>query len=235
MLAHHPPRLSLIVVFSAICTPGLPSAATAQAEFSTYVGIFHPTRHLGRFETVTPLLGTSRTQIEHRDAVATGVRLTLWLGGHLGIETTVVYAQSELAQVTRLIASDLPEPFTVTATRLDATVLSTTGRLQARLPVTAGSDLRVAGGLGLLWRAGDAFQPYDGTTSLTFAAGTGITTRVTSHFSVRIDVEDYMSSPELSRPGIPTRLDPEAPETLRPTTRTQHDLVLSAAVSLILW
>ena len=230
------PHPTAMLVLLSLSLLGAPHAAVAQAEFSTYLGFFHPTGRLGSYEVEPGLGGTSSLEIENHDAAALGARLTLWMGSTFGFEGTVTYAQSEVAILTTFESSDLPQIFIRSRMELDAVLLSATGRVQARLALSEASWLRLAGGLGIFERAGDAFELYDDASGVTFVVGTGVTTRVTPGLAIRFDLEDYISSPDLTPAGSQrTREGFETPPPPDIGTDTQHDIVLSAGISLALW
>jgi hypothetical protein len=210
-----------------------PAHASAQIELSTGVGMLVPTGGLFEAAIAQGVLPADTTllTLSHRTAASVGARLTFWLSGRAAVEATVLYSESAL---------QLPAPVglenRLTRT-LGATLLSGTARGLVRFPASDATSLHLMAGLGFLSRGGDAYANVEDTTDLAFLAGAGLVMRLAPHIAFRLDLEDYMASPnvrfsvgpERRRQGNPVRARPKM---LYVETRFQHYLVITPAVSI---
>jgi opacity protein-like surface antigen len=195
-----------------------PVHASAQIELSTGAGILVPTGDLwevavepGPFSPDTTVLS-----FRHRTAASVGARLTFWLSRRAGVEATVLYSESAV-QLPRELARGLRRE------GISATLVSGTVRGLVRFPASDATSLHLMAGVGFLSRGGDAYANVEDTNDLAFLAGAGLRLRLAPHIGFRLDVEDYMTSPN-------ARFTVEAGPALYDETRFQHYLAITSAV-----
>lgn len=166
--------------------------AAAQVELTPYVGIVVPTGTLvevERYFTIVP----SDELIEswqHQPNVNVGARLTWWLSGRFGLEGALGFSPSELGAGS---GDDLPARIP-----REATLLTATGRALVHFGLNDATRLHLAAGVGVLSHGGQAFALAEGTSALTGVLGAGLDVKLASHISIRFDLEDYLSSPDLT-------------------------------------
>jgi hypothetical protein len=228
------PTRTLVVAVTLLGPLGLgPARAAAQIEFSPTVGIFLPAVELMELgTTVGPApTDTSVSRWSHRTAAAVGARLTFWLSGRAAVEASLVYSESGLELVS--------VPMGERRSTSDATLLAGTVRGLLRFGVSEGTSLHLMAGLGLLSRGGHGYVRFERTTELALLAGAGLVIRLAPHIAVRLDLEDYMSSPGLRIRSEPAASGPGGVPTVDLTVREahkeirfQHYLVIAPAVSI---
>ena len=166
--------------------------AVAQVELTPYVGIVVPTGTLVEVERLLTIVPTdSPTESwQHQRSVNVGARLTWWLSGRFGLEGGLGFSPSDLgAEAGDEQPSRIPR---------EATLLTATGRALVYFGFNDVTRLHLAAGLGVLSHGGQAFALAEGTSALTGVLGAGLDVKLAPHISIRFDLEDYLSSPNLT-------------------------------------
>lgn len=212
--------------WAALIAAAMPNTAAAQVELGTYVGLFVPASDVASYVFVIPTFAspinphsgaTEDTAIVHlrQEMSATvGARLTVWLSERVGVEAAASYTPSQLqAKESELIGAT-------------ARVL-----LRFGLPAQT-SALHVLGGLGFLRRGGDGYERLQGTTELRLVIGSGLRVQVSRKLTVRVDIEDNLSKPNLGfreRGWISVEDSP-----LELDNHLQHDITISPSLVVTL-
>jgi hypothetical protein len=240
-----------LLALSTVCPPRV----SAQIELSTSVGMVVPARTL----VEARVAGSTDTTVlvwSHRPAASVGARLMFWLSGRLALEAALFYSESKLERPNPLFNPDAgvaPErllelrdslfrfgaQITSRESRseiLHATLLSGTARARVRLRLSDASFLHLMAGLGFLSRGGDAYIDIAETSDLAFVAGAGLAMDIAPHIALRVDLEDYMTSPSVRfpHPLLMVRDDRTGRRmgVLTERGRFQHYLVIAPAVSI---
>jgi len=179
----------------------VPSTSAAQTELATFGGFFTPTADVAEWTIVmertrpppAPSLITITRRIRHNTAVTVGARLTVWLSRWVGVEAALACAPSSVEL--SVTSSEDYEASEI----LDAMLLAATGRALLRFPLPSDvATLHVAGGLGVLNRSGDGYEGFSRTNELVAVLGLGMNVRISESLAIRVDLEDYLSSPSLA-------------------------------------
>lgn len=207
--------------WAALILAAVPNTAAGQIEFGTYGGIFAPTGDIAEWTVVGPFLpDTATRRLHHRTSLTVGGRLTVWLSRWVGIEAGLAYAPTslELAATSTRFPGEHKRLY-------DAVLLAATGRALLRFPLPSDiATAHVTGGLGVLNHAGDGYDELDGTTDVVTVIGTGLRVVVSERLAIRLDIEDYLSSPDLSLPEGDAEVQ----------NKFQHDLVVSSSLAVSL-
>lgn len=212
----------------------VPSTSAAQIELATFAGFFTPTAGATEWTSVTertrlpgvtlPEEITFTISTRHNTSVTVGARLTAWLSRRVGVEAGLACAPSsvELAITRCEDFFTCSEDYEVSET-LDAMLLAATARALVRFPLPSDvATLHVTGGLGVLNRSGDGYDGYNGTSELVSVFGFGMNVRISESLAIRLDLEDYVSSPSLSYGDY------------RIEDHFQHNLVISSSLGVSL-
>lgn len=205
----------------------VPSTSAAQIELATFAGFFTPTAgatkwtivmERTRLPVVTPPEGITFTiSTRHNTSVTVGARLTVWLSRRVGVEAGLACAPSSVE-----LAMTSSEDYEASET-LDAMLLAATARALLRFPLPSDvATLHVTGGLGVLNRSGDGYDGFSGTNELVSVFGFGMNVRISESLAIRLDLEDYVSSPSLSYADY------------RIEDHFQHNLVISSSLGVSL-
>jgi hypothetical protein len=211
---------------AALILAAVPSMAAAQVELSTYVGLFVPASDVACNTFAMPtfpspivsdsgaLEDTVIVHLRQEMSATVGTRLTVWLSERVGVEAVASYAASQLQAK-------------------EAELVGATARVLVRFGLPAErSALHVLAGLGFLHRGGDAYERLQGTTEFRFVVGSGLRVRVSRKLTVRVDIEDNLSKPNL---GFRERgwisVDRSPPEL---DNRLQHDIMISPSLVVTL-
>ncbi len=216
----------------ALLGPVRPALAIAQLELTPTVGLFVPARDLMELATTLRMApaDTFVGRWKHRPAAAVGARLTYWLSDRFGVEASVLYTESQIER----ISVPLPQSIAIES----ATLLAASSRALVRAGVTPVMSLHLMGGVGLVSRRGPAYTSLEGTTELGLSAGAGLVLRLAPHMAFRLDLEDYMSSPNLRLRSSPTPAQGDVPTIdlglIEASKKIwfQHYLVIMPAVSI---
>jgi hypothetical protein len=184
--------LAISLGFTALILVGPP--AVAQVELTPYVGIVVPTGTLYEVERYFTIVPTDDPieSWQHRPNVNVGTRLTWWLSSRFGLEGALSFSPSDIGA-----GSGDEQPSRIPR---EATLLTATGRALVQLGLNDGTRLHLAAGLGVLSHGGPAFATAEGTSGLTGVLGAGLDVKLAPHISIRFDLEDYLSSSDLTWP-----------------------------------
>ena len=178
-------RAALFISFLAVSAG--PVQGQTRVGLSAFAGGYLPTNDL--FDSVRLRPDTSSLIIFNlglEPGLLVGGRLTVRLS-RLSLEAEAGYAFSSL---------DFPSVIVDAGVNNDATVFL--GSINALYDVirAAFSPLKIylSGGLGLVARGGDFFEPYNGTTSFSAAVGGGFHYGLRPAIFLRFDIRDYISS-----------------------------------------
>jgi hypothetical protein len=181
-----------VVVIAALVAP--PADAQRPFELTPFVGAFIP---------VSTLAEGNGVDAKHQPSLAIGLRGSLPGAGRVGLEGVLGMAAGAVE------ASGTGSTAEVTGRVILANVraLWSLG--------TPGDALRwhAITGVGLLARGSDAYAPLEGTTDVAGVVGLGMRTASDGRWTVRIDLEDHISSADFGG-----------------GSKLQNDLLLSAGL-----
>ena len=207
-------RAALVVSLLALSATSL--HGQVRIGLSAFTGGFLPTNDL--FNSVRLRPDTSSLIIFNlglEPGLLVGGRLTVRLS-RLSLEAEAGYAFSSL---------DIPSVIVDAGANNDATVFL--GSVNALYDVirAAFSPLSVylSGGLGLVARGGEFFEPYDGTTSFSLAVGGGFRYGLSPAAFLRFDIRDYISS-----------FAPRTQGGFQFDSKTQNDLIATLGLEISL-
>ncbi len=193
-------------------TPAL--AQLPGIEVEPYLGVYYPVLDL-----VDDTQAGFDVVASHKEALAFGGRITVWLPGPLGVEGNFVYALSDVEQTVDGAGGDID----ANAFALDARVIFKFG-----VPL-APVSFHVNGGIALIDRGGDAYEDVtDGDSSIGGVVGTGLRVKLPGLLGIRLDAQSYLYSSEI------TVDDPDFGGEVTFGSQFQADIVISAGLVISL-
>lgn len=179
-------RAALVVGFLALTASPL-HGQEVRVGLSAFAGGFLPTNDL--FDSVRLRPDTSSLIIFNL-----GLEPGLIVGGRLTVRFSRLALEAEAGYA--FTSLDFPSVIVDAGANNDATVFL--GSINALYDVIRAAfsplSIYLSGGLGLVARGGDFFEPYNGTTSFSVALGGGFRYGLSPAAFLRFDIRDYISS-----------------------------------------
>ncbi|UCF20750.1 MAG: outer membrane beta-barrel protein [Gemmatimonadota bacterium] len=153
-------------------------------ELEPYIGVFIPI-----MDVIDQEVDTEDVVAGQKEALAVGGRITLWLGGALGVEGNFGYAFSDVTVSEGGVASDT-----------SANVYAADARLVLKFGIPlAPVSFHVNGGVALIGRSGDAYDDVsDGKTNVGGVVGLGTRVKLPGILAIRADADAYLYKTRLT-------------------------------------
>ncbi len=194
-----------------------------------FVGVYVPAGQLGSWSLSSIEGDQVRTVLEQRSSVALGARVTSRLTDRLALEGALAWAPSSVKTTTSggLLFLDTPSVAAVApagpAGTSSATVWLGSAALLYDVLRSGPTALYVKAGPAVVSRTGSAtWIGVGGRTDVGGLAGAGARLRLGPTVAMRLDAEDTISRARFTFEATGDRT----------TARTEHDLLLSAALSI---
>ena len=167
-----------------------PRSAWGQWEFGPRLGLYVPVGALVDEPAAPAVPGARGVEKRQVGSIFLGLRTTVWLARRVGVEGNVAISPSFVA------VSDS----TGTHDKVANVVLTD---VRGLLSLTPGRSVYVGAGIGLIDRNGAVWAGTPGTTRPALLLSAGARTPIRSPMSMRIEVEDHISTAELdqAQPG----------------------------------
>lgn len=192
-------RACAAVVIAALASP----LATLEAQ-----GGFELTPFVGAFVPLSNVMDQNDAQVKHKPNVVGGARATLRGTGRMRFEGVLAVAAGAV-QGTQ--GSSEPE--------VEGRVVLASVRAVWGLGAASGASAwHLTTGLGILSRGSVAYESLDGATDIGAVIGIGTRTKIGERWSLRVDLEDNISSAEFELNGASSG------------SKLQNDLMLSVGL-----
>jgi hypothetical protein len=192
-------RACAAVVIAALASPLATLEAQGGVELTPFVGAFVP---------LSNVMDQNDAQVKHKPNVIGGARATLRGTGRMRLEGVLAVAAGAV-QGTQ--GSSEPE--------VEGRVVLASVRAVWGLGAASGaSGWHLTTGLGILSRGSVAYESLDGATDIGAVIGIGTRTKIGERWSLRVDLEDNISSAEFELNGASSG------------SKLQNDLMLSVGL-----
>ena len=170
------------VVVAALATPLAPLLAQGSFELTPFVGAFVP---------LSNVMDQNGVEVKHQPNLAGGLRATTGGAGRMRFEGVVAVAGGAVKGTS---GSSEPE--------VEGRVILASVRALWGLGAGGGAAAwHLTTGVGVLSRGAYAYESLDGTTDIGAVVGIGTRARIGDRWSLRIDLEDNISSAEFELGG----------------------------------
>jgi hypothetical protein len=192
-------RTCAAVVIAALAMPLASLDAQGGFELTPFVGAFVP---------LSDVMDQNDAQVKHQPNVVGGARATMRGSGRMRFEGVLAVAGGK---VTGTQGSSEPE--------VEGRIILASVRALWSLGAGNGAAAwHLTTGLGILSRGSNAYEPLDGTTDIGAVVGIGTRARIGERWSLRVDLEDNISSAEFELGGASSG------------SKLQNDLMLSVGL-----
>lgn len=194
-------RAWAVVVAAALTTPPASLQAQDGIELTPFIGAFVP---------LSNVMEQNGAEVKHQPNLAGGLRMTTGGAGRMRFEGVVAVAGGAVKGT-----SGLSEP------EVEGRVILASVRALWGLGAGGGAAAwHLTTGIGVLSRGAYAYESLDGTTDIGAVIGIGTRARIGDRWSLRIDLEDNISSAEFELGGASSG------------SKLQNDLMLSVGLAI---